>query len=246
MMRASSSTAQGALTMGNKRTSTFPTRQESILRPPFTLLLRRVQGREAVFRKGEALFWEGDDPNWLYLIEQGKVILSKALPAENKLKTIVAVCSSGDLVGEVAVLDGRPYDTDAIALTQVTALRIPREAFLYALQNDPALALQVVSNLAARLRQAQEVIRWLSTQRVEKRLAALLLALMGRFGTRTEEGIVLDSSFSRYDLAAMAGTTVETTVRTLSAWAQEGIIKKHRRQIVIVDARKLAQIAREP
>jgi hypothetical protein len=38
---------------------------------------------------------------------------------------------------------------------------------------------------------------------------------------------------------------VETTVRTLSAWAQEGIIKKHRRQIVIVDARKLAQIARE-
>jgi hypothetical protein len=36
-----------------------------------------------------------------------------------------------------------------------------------------------------------------------------------------------------------------TTVRTLSAWAQEGIIKEHRRQIVVVDTRKLAQIARE-
>jgi len=207
-------------------------------------VFRSIRGTTQVFRKGEVLFMEGDPPHWLFLIQKGKVVLSKNLPNGNK--TIVSVRVAGDMVGEVAVFDGKPYDTDAVALTEVHATRVPREAFLYALRNNPALAEQIIADLASRLRQAQETICLLSTQRVEKRLAALLLALIGRFGTRTEEGIILDSSFSRYDLAAMAGTTVETTVRTLSAWAQAGIIKKHHRQIVIVDARKLAKIAREP
>lgn len=207
-------------------------------------LLRIIRGIPQMLRKGEVLFIEGDPPRWLFLIQKGKVVLSKSLPNGNK--TIVSVRVVGDMVGEVAVFDGKPYDTDAVALTDAYVIRFPRETFLYALSANPALAEQIISDLASRLRQAQETICLLSTQRVEKRLAALLLTLISRFGTRTEEGIILDSSFNRYDLAAMAGTTVETTVRTLSAWAQAGIIKKYHRQIVIVDARKLAQIAREP
>lgn len=207
-------------------------------------LFQKLTGRKETFQKGDILFMEGDHPLWLYLIERGKVVLSKGLPAGGK--TIVAVCTGGDLVGEVAVFDGRPYDTDAVALTEVIAKRFHRDDFLYALKNHPELAEAIIANLAARLRHAQEVIRLLSTQRVEKRLAALILALIGRFGTRTDEGIVLDSTFTRYDLASMAGTTLETTVRTLSAWAQQGIIRKYRRQVVIVDAKRLAQIAKEP
>ncbi len=221
------------------------TAKRETLRPELTHpLLRSIRGTPQVFRKGEFLFMEGDPPQWLFLIQQGKVILSKNLPSGNK--TIVSVRVAGDMVGEVAVFDGKPYDADAVALTEVHVLRFSRDVFLHALRANPALVEQIIADLASRLRQAQETICLLSTQRVEKRLAALLLALIGRFGTRTEEGIILDSSFTRYDLAAMAGTTVETTVRTLSAWAQSGIIKKYHRQIVIVDARKLAQIAREP
>ncbi len=205
--------------------------------------LRMVRGIRHTYRKGDLLFVEGDPPQWLYLLEQGKVVLSRTLPAGNK--TILSVRVAGDLVGEVAVFDGQPYDTDAVALTDVTALRFSRKDFLQALQFNPALAEQIIADLAHRLRQAQETICLLCTQRVEKRLAAILLTLIGRFGVRTEEGIVLDSSFSRYDLAAMAGTTLETTVRTLSAWAQAGIIRKHQRQIVIVDLPRLAQIAKE-
>lgn len=210
----------------------------------FNPLFRFVRGSEQFYQRGETLFMEGDPPRWLFIVKHGKVILSKELPGGNK--TIVSVRVHGDLVGEVAVFDGKPYDTDAVALTDVIVVRLPRENFLFAIKNNPSLAEQIIADLASRLRQAQDTICLLSTQRVEKRLAALLLALIGKFGTRTDEGVVLDSSFSRYDLAAMAGTTVETTVRTLSAWAQAGIIKKYRRQIVIVDIRKLAEIAREP
>ncbi|MCS7192584.1 MAG: Crp/Fnr family transcriptional regulator [Armatimonadetes bacterium] len=227
-----------------EKTTTFERKSTGYAALPINSLLRFVRGSEQFYRKGEILFLEGDPPKWLFIVKQGKVVLSKELPSSNK--TIVSVRVPGDMVGEVAVFDGKPYDTDAIALTDVVVIRLLRDNFLFAIKNNPSLAEQVIADLASRLRQAQETICLLSTQRVEKRLAALLLALIGRFGTRTEEGIVLDSSFSRYDLAAMAGTTVETTVRTLSAWAQEGIIRKHRRQIVIVDFRKLAQIAREP
>lgn len=225
--------------------SEIGTAERKSSRTEFTqMLLKVTRGLPKVFRKGEMLFLEGDEPKWLFLIQHGKVVLSKLLP--NGSKTIVSVRVAGDMVGEVAVLDGNPYDTDAVALTDVHAFRIQREAFLYALRTNWALAEKIIADLTSRLRQSQETICLLSTQRVEKRLAALLLILIGKFGTRTDEGIVLDSSFSRYDLAAMAGTTVETTVRTLSAWAHAGIIKKYRRQIVIIDAKKLAQIAREP
>lgn len=228
----------------SERIETVERRSSDYLAAPTNALLRFVRGSEQFYHKGEILFMEGDPPRWLFIVKQGKVVLSKELP--NGSKTIISVRVPGDMVGEVAIFDGNPYDTDATALTDVIVIRLPRDSFLFALKNNPFLAEQIIADLASRLRQAQETICLLSTQRIEKRLAALLLALIGKFGTRTEEGIVLDSSFSRYDLAAMAGTTVETTVRTLSAWAQEGVIKKHRRQIVIVDVRKLAQIAREP
>lgn len=227
-----------------EKMATFERKNLGYATAPINLLLRFVRGSEQFYRKGEILFMEGDPPRWLFIVKQGKVILSKELSGGNK--TIVSVHVPGDMVGEVAIFDGKPYDTDAVALTDVIVIRLPRDNFLFAIKNNPSLAEQIIADLASRLRQAQETICLLSTQRVEKRLAALLLALIGKFGTRTDEGIVLDGSFSRYDLAAMAGTTVETTVRTLSAWAQAGIIRKYHRQIVIVDARKLAQIAHEP
>ncbi len=228
----------------SEKMATFERKSLDYEGSPLKSLLRLVRSFEQSYHKGGMLFLEGDPPRWLFIVKQGKVILSKELPSGNK--TIVSVRVPGDLVGEVAVFDGKPYDTDAVALTDVVVVCLPREDFLFAIKNNPSLAEQIIADLASRLRQAQETICLLSTQRIEKRLAALLLALIGKFGTKTEEGIVLDSSFSRYDLAAMAGTTVETTVRTLSTWAQEGIIKKYQRQIVIINVRKLAKIAQEP
>ncbi|MCS7223308.1 MAG: Crp/Fnr family transcriptional regulator [Armatimonadetes bacterium] len=206
-------------------------------------LLRAVSGVRETFKKGEFLFYEGDPPQWLYLIEEGKVVLSKAVRGGGK--TIVAVCTRGNLVGELPVFDREPYDTDATALTDVVAYRLSREALLYALRSRPALAEHIITDLAARLRQAQETIRLLSTVGVERRLASLLLALLSRFGKRTQEGVALDPSFTRYGLAAMAGTTIETTVRVLSDWAQRGIIRKHRRQIIVINTKELAEIARK-
>ncbi len=205
-------------------------------------LLRAVTGTRETFRKGDFLFYEGDPPQWLYLIEDGKVILCKAIGAGGK--SIVAVCTRGNLVGELPVFDRQPYDTDAVALTDVVAYRLSRESLLYAVRSRPALAEQIITDLASRLRSAQEAIRLLSTVGVEKRLASLLLNLLSRFGRRTPEGIALDPSFTRYDLAGMAGTTVETTVRVLSDWAHRGIIRKHRRQIIVRDTRQLADLAR--
>jgi CRP-like cAMP-binding protein len=106
-------------------------------------LLRLIYGTPVKFSKGEALFLEGDPPQWLFLIRQGKVVLSKSLPNGNK--TILSVRVAGDMVGEVAVFDGKPYDTDAIALTEVSAFRFQRSAFLNALRMNPHLAEQIIA-----------------------------------------------------------------------------------------------------
>lgn len=195
---------------------------------------------ERAIRKGEILFLEGDPPRWLYLVHQGKVLLLKEQP--DGTRTIVNVCGKGDFVGEMDVLDGRPYSVTAEALTNGVVLRMRREAFWESLRASPMLSERVIRALASRLRETQEFVRILTTDRVEKRIAAILLALADRFGTPTEEGIRLDPSFSRYSLAAMGGTTVETTVRVLSRWAEEGIIVKHRREIIITDPQALVQL----
>lgn len=178
---------------------------------------------------GNTIFWEGDPPEWFYIVEQGKIKVAKYTSSGKEL--IVAIFTPGHLFGEVAVFDGIPYPASAIAITEATLLGIRRDDILNFLSKNPSIALKMINLLGARLRDAHDRLRDMSGERVDQRIASMLLMLNSKLGPTIP--------FTRQEIADMTGTTTETVIRTTTKLKDQGIIKTTRGEIVILDETKL-------
>ena len=122
---------------------------------------------------------------------------------------------------------------------------IPRERFHQMLARYPRLASAVIFDLTHRVRHLSDLVQSLAIERVERRLARILLRLARISGEPHEDGVLIKLPLTRQDLADMAGTTVETTIRTLSRMRREGIVDTVHGYMLIRDAERLTRIAEE-
>jgi CRP-like cAMP-binding protein len=97
----------------------------------------------------------------------------------------------------------------------------------------PQIALNAVAVLGFRYQETQARLREVSTETVERRIAHALLRLARQAGRRTAEGTEICFPLSRQDIAELAGTTLHTVSRTLSAWEKDGIVSSAHRHVVI-------------
>lgn len=184
---------------------------------------------ERSFARGEAIFWEGDAPDWFYIITEGKVKVIKHSSLGKEF--IVAFFGPGEMFGEVAVFENKPYPASAQASVVTTVLGIKRESFLAFLSGHPRVALRIISILGGRLRDAQSRLRDIAGERVEQRLASILLMLYSKLGSSLP--------FTRQEIADMAGTTIETTIRVMSRLKDGGVIRSTRGKVIILNETKL-------
>jgi CRP-like cAMP-binding protein len=191
---------------------------------------------ERSLAEGEFVFWDGDAPEWLYLVAGGriKVIKHSSLGKE----FIVAFWGPGDMFGEVAVFENKPYPASAQASTETSVLAIRRADFVSFITAKPQVALRIINVLGQRLRVAQGRLRDLAGERVEQRLARMLLMLSAKLGD--------DLPFTRQEIADMAGTTTETAIRLMSRLKDGGIIRSVRGKIVIIDKARLELLSQGP
>ncbi len=195
------------------------------------------------YSKGEYIFMECDPPKKLYIVTSGEVKLLKQ--TESGREMIVELIYPGELFGDEAVFDGEPYPMTAQALENTELLSIKRGDFLSFLREYPDLALEFLAEFAARLRLAQNTIRALAAERVEWRVARVLLLLMRKVGVPGADGLTIDLPITRQDIADMAGTTVETTIRVISNFKKLGICETDRGKIIITDRERLEEMVSE-
>lgn len=108
------------------------------------------------FQRGELLLEEGAVGLGMFVITQGRV---EVFRGEGAGKVELARLSSGDLLGEIALVDELPRSASARALERTECLLITRQAFRSLTRNDPEIAWCIVPTLAARLRSAQRGAR---------------------------------------------------------------------------------------
>ena len=101
------------------------------------------------------------------------------------------------------------------------------------LDEYPILKLEIVKYFSDRLRDAHEMLKNIATERVEKRIASLLVKLSEKIGIDTGNYKKLDFSLTRQEIAEMVGTTVETCIRTMSKFQKEGMVKSSGNRILI-------------
>lgn len=196
---------------------------------------------ERQYQKDDYIFLEGEAPEALYVIRMGKV---KVLRHSTDGKDVVLrVCGPGHLLGTVATFDGGGYPGTAQVIEDCVSLVIARNDCLTLVNRYPVFALAVISDLGSRLRSSAEQIRSLAVERVEQRIARVLIKLAETTGSDTVEGRVIEMPLTRQDVADMTGTTVETAIRVMSKFRRQELIKTRRGKVVLVDVAALQEIA---
>ncbi len=191
---------------------------------------------ERSFMPNEFIFWDGDAPEWFYIVAEGKVKVLKYSSLGKEF--IIAFFGPGEMFGEVAVFENKPYPASAQAVVETKVVGIKREGFLFFLANRPQVALRIISVLGGRLRDAQGRLRDIAGERVEQRLASVLLMLSAKLGHTLP--------FTRQEIADMVGTTTETAIRVISHLKDRGIIRSVRGKVIILDREKLRLLGEGP
>ena len=196
------------------------------------------------YDKDDYLFWEGEPAEWLVFVVEGQVKMIKH--SESGRETILATFGPGQIVGEVGVLVGEVYPATAQALEPASTLNLRRDDYVELVRRYPDLAWALIQELGRRLQGAHETIRSLAVEKVERRVARVVLRMANTAGERLDDGTVrISVPLSRQDIADMAGTVIETAIRALSKFQKQGLIETRDGHIVLLEAHRLVAIAEE-
>lgn len=193
------------------------------------------------FRKKDSIFSEGEPPEWFYIVSSGKVKITK-ISQEGK-EIILEVISPLDIFGGVAVIRGFPYPANAVAMEETEVLRISRKNLMRLVDRFPNLMYCMALQLGDRMKSSYDSLKNIALERVEARIAALLLKLAGKLGVETKDGLLIDMRLTKQDVADMVGTTVETSIRTFSKFKKEGFVSESEGRFVIRDREGLASFS---
>lgn len=207
-------------------------------------LLRQLAQMSRIERraKGEMLFHQGDEGGAMYGIFSGAVRIS-VVSAEGKELTL-CLLEPGDVVGEIALLDGLPRTADACAVEDTTLLVINRAPFMELLAREPRLARHVIELLCERLRLTNEFISDVTFLDLEAHLAKRLLSLAVAHGMDVADGVRIGLKLSQTDLAQMLGVTREAINKQLQRWVREEILRLDHGHVVLIKRDRLEVLAR--
>lgn len=188
--------------------------------------------REKRYAKGETVFRAGSPAEAVCIVKEGRVHLMKFLDGGQASTT--CVMTSGETFCCLPALDRKPYPVDAVAAVDSTVVRIPTSAFHELLRTNPVFLQESLCFFCDRLR-AVEHKSCMVYDSVERRLVQVLMTLSKKFGPTIP--------LTKHELAELASTTVETTIRVLSQLKRQGVITSSRGSTTIARPERLEQIA---
>lgn len=181
--------------------------------------------RPMALKAGAILFEAGDPGNGCYAVTEGSLKVSM-LSVEGD-EQLLAVLGPGHLVGELALLDGRPRSATVTALKAAQLSFIDKAGFERFADENPAVYRHMLSIVGQRLRHSNDVLAARSFLPLPGRVAQTLLQLAETFGKPLEDGrILIHYKLSQADIANMAGAARENVSRVLNDWKRSGTISR--------------------
>src|SRR3972149_10251268 len=185
-------------------------------------------GEKRQWRKGSQIISEGDEGDAIYLVLSGKVKV--VLYGEEGREIVLSIMKKGDIFGEMALFDGEPRSANVEAIEDAECFVIRGDNLLKYIKNHPAVALNFLSHLSRRLREADRKIGGLALLDVCGRIAHTLLGIAntgnGMQGKgppiSKAEGVVTIERLTHEEKAAMIGSSREVVSRALKKMVQEG------------------------
>ncbi len=203
------------------------------------------QAAQVVERKKSGFFFrQGELAKKTFALISGRVKITQI--NDQGQQVFIRVISPGEIFALVATKGDTRYPVSAQAERSGVALAWEARDLLTLMNKHPKIAINGLQILSSRVQELQDRFRELATERVEQRLARILLRLAGKMGSKQASGILLDLLLSRQDLAEMTGTTLFTVSRILNQWQTLGFLEIGRQRVLIRNPHRLLLISETP
>jgi CRP-like cAMP-binding protein len=190
------------------------------------------EAREIHVERGQILFQEGESSDSVYLVRAGRVRIQH-LHKDGTVR-IVCMLAPGDLFCCLPAMDGGKYPAAAVIADRSTIVRLPGSIFRRLMEREPSFGTRTVQYFCSRLRAASCESCW-KTLDAPSRLAGKILCMAQKFGD--------EIPLTRRELGELAGTTVETAIRTIKDFERAGWVQLGRARLRVLDRAALAERA---
>lgn len=165
------------------------------------------------------------------------------LTTERGGRLILGLRQAGEVVGDMAALDGRPRSASVSTLGPVTGLVVAGERFRHFLAARPHANALVVAQLTERLRSADNERRALASMTVLQRLSGRLVELADRTGRVEGGGVTIRLPLAQHELAASVGSTREAVAKALRLLREQGLVRTGPGTLAVADLEPLRLLA---
>jgi CRP/FNR family transcriptional regulator, cyclic AMP receptor protein len=191
------------------------------------------------FPKDAILMFQDEYDERLLLLLSGRVKVTRAAPRGHEL--LLAIRDAGDLLGELAFIDGLPRVATVTALEPVEALVLSGERFRSYLERTPRVALVLLESVASRFRESTVKRLHFAAADTLGRLSSRIIELADRYGEQTEEGLVVTMPISHDELASWTGASRAGVAQALQRLRELGWLKTERRRLICCDVEALRE-----
>lgn len=190
------------------------------------------------YNTGEIVFCEFEPGNSFYLIQTGRVKISKVVKDKEKTMDILG---AGDIFGEMAILEEQPRSATATAIEPVTLLRFDRDNFVSMMMSQPQLAFKLLVVFSRRIYDAKRRLMILLLDDIQAKIADVFLMLAEKEPTYAN---MREVSFpiTVDDVAHWAGISADQASEQLNHWVKVGKVELYSDRIFVrnlVDFKRL-------
>jgi CRP/FNR family transcriptional regulator, cyclic AMP receptor protein len=192
------------------------------------------QARIRNFAPGDTVFLMGSPGDSMMAVLKGNIRIS--VPSTEGKEIVLAILHPGELLGEIALLDGKERTADARAMGACSLALLERRAVLAFLERHPSGCLGLIEVLCGRLRQTDQQIAEMVFLNLPARLAKTLLRMV-------EDTAAMRIALSQRELGNIVGATRESINKCLREWQRNGVVRIEESEIIITKKTLLKALA---
>jgi len=192
----------------------------------------------STLKRGATIYSKGEPGNSLVAVISGTVKIS--VSSSDGRSAILNLIGPGEIVGEVAVLDGQARTADCTANTNCEIFIIDRREFLPFVRSQPALAMKFIELLCTRVRWTSDQVEQVILQNLPGRLASALVRLTEKHKLEPAGRTI---AVTQQEISEMVGMTRESINKQLRVWAARNWVRLEHGAIVVLNIEELRALA---
>jgi CRP-like cAMP-binding protein len=188
------------------------------------------------YAAGTVLFTEGDAGKHMYVIQSGRVQLTRRVRGR---EAHLATLPPGEFFGEMAIINNQPRSATATVIEEAHLLVLDARTFEAMIRGNAEIALRMIKKLSARLGQANAQVETLLKQDLNHRIVHELRVLADTQGQSDGPGVRID--ISTEELAEAVGAKPQEVREGLDRLEKARLLDKQVGSIFIAEVGKLGE-----